>query len=160
MGKPLHQRLRELIPDEVKKRIPESVKDKIRPPAWREPEQAPFEAPEVARGQKGELKFVWGDPAMVWGDVAKGGGTVVTEDSKGYKLPSPVKLPYGTTGKMVATGPDFVVVQFGDGPDAARYRVNKRDVVNTKPEHERKFSQRRRVVEVTIQDLRGAHART
>lgn len=146
MPKPLHQRLRELIPQQVKDRIPESVKERIRPPAWRD-QPVTFKAPEQSYGSRGELKFVWGDPAMVWGPQ---GGTTVYEDSKGYPLPEPVVLPYGTEGTMVAVGPDFVVLQFGEGPDAPRYRVSKNDVVNTKPEHERKFS---RVITVSAADL-------
>lgn len=143
MPKPLHQRLRDIIPKSVETRIPE----KLKPPAWREPKWTP---PPEALEQE-DLTFVWGDPAMVVDDV------VAHLDSKGKPLPTPLQIPRGTRGRMVGVGPDFVVMEFGEddptyGAEAQRYRIPKQHVVNMKPKKERKLG--RRVIEVGLADLR------
>jgi hypothetical protein len=146
MAPPLHERIRRLLPEKVLEHVPERLK----PPAWREERAAPF-APAWAYAQ-GSLRYVWGDPAAVWSREPDGGVTV-TMDSKGKPI-DPVRLPYGTEGRMVAVGPDFVVLQVGEDSDAPRYRVPKDSVINAKPHDERKLGRRRRpVVEVSARDL-------
>ena len=55
MAKPLHERLRGLLPDKVREKIPE----KWQPPAWR----APAYAPSPWAGE--DLEWNPGDPAEV-----------------------------------------------------------------------------------------------
>lgn len=149
MPRPLHERLRELIPQRVKDVVPEAVKDRLRPPAWEKPSTGLSTPPDWARGERGQLKFVWGDPAVVWSeDASLGFGTIATEDAKGYPLPEPVTLPQGTEGTIAAVGPDFVVLQVGE----AGYRISKDHVLNQKPEVERRIS---RWLEVTVSDIGG-----
>jgi len=151
----LHERLRKLIPQTVKDIVPETVKEKLRPPAWREPV---VEAPEWAKS-KGKVKWVLGTPAMVFAaDPAAGGAITVTKDAKGYPLPAPVTLPYGTEGTVTAVGPTWVVFQPNSSEEG--YRVyNPDDSLNPLlPESERKWG-RRGLIEVTLADLEVAHAR-
>lgn len=155
MPPPLHERVKRLLPQKVLDRIPE----KLKPPAWREPVFDPATTrtqtlEEWPQREVGELRFVWGDPAFIWSREPDRGVTV-TENSKGKPI-DPVRLPHGTKGRMVAVGPDFVVLEVGEGYDARRYRVPKHSVFNTKPEHERKLGRGRgrgRILEITAHDV-------
>lgn len=140
-----------MIPKSVKDRVPEAVKDKIRPPAWRDTNTTPGSAPAAptfspdwAKDKYSKaLKFVWGDRAFILSSKPElRYGVYVYEDSKGRPLPEPILIPANSEGTMVAVGPDFVVMQFGEGPDAGRYRVPKDDVFNSKPESERRLGRR------------------
>jgi hypothetical protein len=162
MPKPFHERLREIIPESVKKRIPEPIKEKLRPPAWREPEPPPpdpnVQVPDWARGPEGAVKFIPGTRAMIFSQKP-GAGTTVTQDAKGRPLPTAINLPYGTEGTITGVGPDFIVFRVGpenepvtkDRP-AAIFRVPKEDVIHVKPEAERDWT-RRGYITITAADL-------
>ena len=138
----LHERLRHLLPDQVLNRIPE----KLKPPAWREPQ---FEIPDWWKNEQGSLQWVPGTPAKVYSKApGASGGTLATQDSKGHRLGTPVRLEYGTEGTVTAIGPDFLVFQ-PHGWDHG-VRVPKTDLLNLVPEKERKA---RRIIEVTAAEL-------
>lgn len=140
MARPLHERIRSLIPQSVKDVVPESIKEKIRPPAWRDPV---VETPEWAKSE-GKTKWTLGAPATTAGQIA------VEQDAKGYPLPAPVSLPEGLYGKITAVGPTWVVFQ--PNSHAVGYRVyNPNTNLNPLlPENERKWG---RLVEVSAEEL-------
>lgn len=118
MAKPLHERLRGLLPDKVREKIPE----KWQPPAWR----APVYAPSPWAGE--DLEWNPGDPAEVpLGAYALG-------DAKGREIEH--YIPPGTKGKVVAVAEGFVV--FSDGQ--AGYQLLKSDVRSLVPKKERKWA--------------------
>lgn len=158
--KRLHERLRELkdlVPESVRSRIPEGIKDKLRPPAWKEPPvEGPsrYPVPEWARPEWAQEPAVPGQatapeafepeyltraPAMI-SSARPDGGTTAYLDAKGRKLPAPIELPYGTEGRIVRIGPDWVGFQVGleegastaDNPRAI-FQIPKSDVINTSP---------------------------
>lgn len=158
--KRLHERLRELkdlVPEGVRNRIPERIKEKIRPPAWREPEQvgpSRYPVPEWSRPEWAQEtepgvepepeafapEYLTRAPAMIASSRPDGGVTAYL-DAKGRKLPAPIELPYGTEGRIVRIGPDWVGFQVGleegldpTGAPRAIVQIPKADVINISPE--------------------------
>ena len=124
MPKPLHERLRDFIPERLRERIPEAMQ----PPAWRAPVQEPS---PWAKDEAGQLEWVPGDRAETVRDV------VSALDSKGKKRPE-VRLPAGTPGRITAVGPDFVVFQWTNEPGV---RLPKKDVGNLVAPKERRWAE-------------------
>jgi hypothetical protein len=117
---PLHEKLRRLLPDKVRQKIPE----KWQPPAWRAPvnEVSPWAGPD--------LEWNPGDPAEV------PTGAHALADAKGRDVEHYV--PPGTQGKVVAIAEGFVV--FFDGQ--AAYQLLKSDVRSLVPKKKRKWATR------------------
>lgn len=114
MPKLLHERLRGLLPESVRSRIPE----RYQPPAWRAPVNP---VPAAAKDETGSVAWALGDTAELSTDFT------ATLDAKEKTLHPPVQLPQGTVGRVVALGPDFVVLSIDGAPGV---RVPKTVVVN------------------------------
>lgn len=114
MPKLLHERLRGLLPESVRSRIPE----RYQPPAWRAPVNP---VPAAAKDETGSVAWALGDTAELSTDFT------ATLDAKEKTLHPPVQLPQGTVGRVVALGPDFVVLSVDGAPGV---RVPKTVVVN------------------------------